>query len=336
MGKIRVFISSSLTELESEREIAKKTISQLNLEPRMFENLPAMNKPLENAYIDEIKKSHIFVLILWKDLTVAVEKEYNVAVKYGLPTLILVKIPTFRETRTPRLDSLINVAAQPAIAGSGLPFPFRKNFRKLAELEQVLKEGIMTLVSDRFTEPVLTTTNIDTICEINQNMVQNAGKRLLLVTKTPMLLLGPKPYDSVHKKHTSNLFYQTLTSWIETMKTDKNRKMLYLYSVEDTRKEIKDNNLEKTVEDNLKKYKKIEDETEGRFQLCSLREFPGRIHVSDNSFGIQFRALKEKVVYIHREDAAISSKLFEVYCGYCRITDSSLTTLQKELKLLQT
>jgi len=333
MGKIHVFISSSLTELEGEREIAQKTISQLNLEPIMFESLPAMDKTLENAYIDAIKESHIFVSILWKDLTEAVEKEYNTAVEYGIPILLLVKIPTFRETRTQRLDSLINVAAKQNITGNVQSVPFRKNFRTLAQLEHELKEGVMKLVSDRFTEPVLTTTNIDTICEINQNMVQNARRRLLLVVKTPMLLLGPKPYNSEHKNNIANQFYQTLISWIETMKTDENKKMLYLYSVDDTCYEMRENKLERIVEMNLEKYKKIEEETNGRFQLCSIQEFPGRILISDNCFGIQFRAPKEKVVYLHRLDAAISSNLFKVLCGYRRITDSSIVTLKRELNL---
>ncbi len=84
---------------------------------------------------------------------------------------------------------------------------------------------------------------------------------------------------------------------------------------------------------NLEKYKKIEEETNGRFQLCSIQEFPGRILISDNCFGIQFRAPKEKVVYLHRLDAAISSNLFKVLCGYRRITDASLITLKKELNL---
>jgi hypothetical protein len=333
MGEIHVFISSSLTELECEREVAEKTILGLGLKPVMFEILHAMDKPLENAYIDAIKGSQIFVLIVWKDFTEAVEKEYNTAVECGIPILLLAKKPTFRETRTERLDSLINVAAKSAKTGNVKYVPFRKNFRTLAEFEHELKEGVMKLISDRFTEPVLTTTNIDTICETNQNMIQNATKRLLLVTKTPMLLLGVKPYKSKQKKRNPNQLYQALMSWIETLKNDENKEMLYLYSVEDTRNEIKQNNLEKTVEANLKKFKRLEEETNGRFQLCPLKEFPGRINISDNCFGIQFRAPEGEAVYIHRQDAAISSNLFKAFCGYCRSTDTSLKTLRKDLEL---
>jgi len=137
MEKIRVFISSSLSELESEREIAQKTLVQLNLEPVMFEILPAMDKTLENAYVDAIKDAHIFILILWKDLTEAVEKEYNIAIECGIPILMLVKIPTFREARTQRLENLINIAAN-----QNQTVPFRKNFRTLSQLEHEIKEGV--------------------------------------------------------------------------------------------------------------------------------------------------------------------------------------------------
>jgi hypothetical protein len=117
------------------------------------------------------------------------------------------------------------------------------------------------------------------------------------------------------------------------MKSNSNKQMLYFYSSEDTYREMTDNKLEQIVKSNLEKYKKVEEETDGRFQLCSLQEFPGRIMISDNNFGIQFRAPKEKVVYINRQDKAISSNLFEAFCGFRRITDSSLVTLKNELKL---
>ena len=332
MGKIRVFISSSLTELESEREIAQKTITQLNIEPVMFENLPPMDKTLEHAYLDAIKDAHIFILILWKDLTEAVEREYNTAVEYGIPILMLVKIPTFREARTQRLDNLINIAANQNLSNTQ-SVPFRKNFRTLSQLEHEVKEGVMKLVSDRFTEPVLTTTSVDVITEINQAMVQNAQRRLLLVVKTPILLFGPRPYSSTHKNFLKDKFYHALTSWIEKLEKDENKKMLYMYSVEDTYNEMKENKLEDLVKTNIEKYKKIEEETNGRFELASIQEFPGRILVSDNSFGIQFRAPKDKIVYVHRQDATISSNLFQVLRSCRGASNASLTALYKELKL---
>jgi hypothetical protein len=328
MEKIRVFISSSLTELESEREIAQKTLAQLNLEPVMFEILPAMDKTLENAYLDAIKNAHIFILILWKDLTEAVEKEYSIASEHGIPILMLVKSPTFREARTQRLENLINIAAN-----QNQTVPFRKNFRTLSQLEHEIKEGVMKLISDRFTEPVLTTTSVDLILDTNLTMVQNARKRLLIVAKTPILLLGPRPYSSVHKNFARNKFYHALVTWIETLKNDENKKMLYLYSLQDTYNEMKENQLEQIVKTNIEKYKKFEEETNGRFELDSIREFPGRICISDNSFGISFRAIKGKVIYVNRQDASFSSNLFQALHDCRGSSSTTLATLLRQLKL---
>jgi hypothetical protein len=332
MGKIRVFISSSLTELESEREIAQKTLTQLNLEPVMFENLPAMDKPLENAYIDAIKDSHIFIIILWKDLTEAVEREYNTASDLEIPILMLVKIPTFRETRTQRLENLINIAANQNAQINRI-VPFRKNFRTLTQLEHELKEGVTKLVSDKFTGNSQTTTNIDLIRETNLQMIQNARRKLLIVAKTPILLLGPRPYCSTHKNLTKDKFHQALTNWIETMKNDERKKMIYLYSLEDTYKEMKENHLEHIVRTKLEKYKKIEEETNERFVLSSIKEFPGRICISDNNFAISFRAQKGKIVYINHQDSSFSTDLFQAFVGYPEQSESTLPTLLKQLKL---
>jgi len=333
LGKIRVFISSSLFELEGEREIARETVSQLNLEPVMFESLPAMDKPLENAYIDEIKRSHIFVLMLWKDLTDAVEKEYDAAVEFGVPILLLVKSPTFREARTPRLESLIDRTVECDSVQKTQCVPFRKKFRTLSDLRYELKEGLMKLISDKFTDPVLTTTSLEVISKTNQNLIINAQRRLLLVVKTPILLFGPRPYDSEHKNYIEANFHRALTSFIDKISSDESRKMLYLYSLEDTYHEMKDNKLESIVEKNLEKFQKIEEETNGRFELSSIPEFPGRILISDNSFGIQFRAPKGKVVCVYRQDASMASNLFEVLYEYRGLTNKSLTDLLNELKL---
>ena len=333
MSKVRVFISSSLGELESEREIARETIYQLNMEPVMFESLPAMDKTLDLAYIDEVRKSHIFVLILWKDLTDAVESEYMAAIDSGIPMLLLVKNPTFRETRTSRLDKFLAGPAEQNLPVKTQYSPFRKKFRTLNELSRELKEGLMNLVSDRFTEPALTTTSVEVTARKTLQMVENARRRLLFVSKTPIILFGPRPYLSNHKNFLEESFHKAVTSWIEAMKKDESRRMIFLYSVKDTYEEMKKNNLEQIVKENLGKFKEIEEATQGRFELSSILEFPGRILVSDNSFGIQFRAPEDRVVCIFRQDSNIASNLMEVMCDYRGSCNKAISDMLMELKL---
>jgi len=313
MRKIRVFVSSSLTELEGEREIAQEIIKDLNMEPVMFEDFPAMDKTLESAYIDELKKADIFVGILWKDLTEAVEKEINTAFELGIPLLLLAKMITYRESRTQRLDRLLygNTEADPR---QGLQIvPFRKKFRTLKEFGRELKEGLMNLVSNRFTEPALTTTNNEVTTRIALNMIQNAKRRLLLVVKTPQILLGLRPYDSENKNYLEEALYNAVSKWVDEMIKDERRHFLFLYSQEHTQNEIKNFNLQNIWEKNLEKYLKIKEKTNGRFELASIKEYPGRILISDNSFGIQFRMPQEKVVGIFRQDASIAENLFNTF-----------------------
>ena len=316
MRKIRVFVSSSLSELECEREIAQETINHLNMEPVMFEDFPAMDKPLENAYIDEIKKSNIFVAILWKDLTDPVEKEFNAAYELGIPMLLLVKMITYRESRTQRLDSLLNGSTKANLREGLQVVPFRKKFRTLKELRKELKEGLMNLLSDRYTEPALTTTSNEVTSKMALNLIQNAKKRLLLIVKTPQILLGLRPYDSEKKNYLEEGLYNAVSKWIDEMIIDERREFLFLYSDEHTQNEIKRYNLQDAYEKNLRKYREIEKKTCGRFELASIQEFPGRIVIGDNTFGIQFRAPGNKVVCVFRQDASIAIELFHVFHEY--------------------
>lgn len=52
MSKIRVFISSSMEELEPE-----SAITELHLKPVAFEGLPTLPKSLKDAYLDEVQSS---------------------------------------------------------------------------------------------------------------------------------------------------------------------------------------------------------------------------------------------------------------------------------------
>ena len=316
MRKIRVFMSSSLSELECEREIAHETINELNMEPVMFEQLPAINKNLESAYLDEIKDSNIFVAILWKDLSEAVEKECNTAIELGIPTLLLVKTITHHESRTEGLEKFLRGNIESELNRGFQYVPFRKKFRTLLELKKELKEGLMNLVSTRFTEPALTSTSIENTWKIALNIIKNAKRRLLLFVGIPQMLLPLRPYDSEQKNYLEEDFLKTLNEWIDLLKQDERRRFLYLYSEEHAKEEISKHNLQDIFEKNLKKYKNIENQTKGRFEISSIQEFPGQILVGDNTFGIQFRAPKEKVISIFRQDPSIADNLFESFREY--------------------
>jgi hypothetical protein len=108
--RLRVFISSTLTELAPERRSAGTAIERLRLVPVVFEAgaRPHPPRALYRAYLEQ---SHVFVGIYWQsygwvapDTQISgIEDEYELS--DGKPTLIYLKTPA--PAREPRLDRLI-------------------------------------------------------------------------------------------------------------------------------------------------------------------------------------------------------------------------------------
>ncbi len=88
---INVFVSSDMTELEYDREIAQEALKDINVNSILFEVLPAMSESPRGIYCEEVGSCDIFLLLLWKSFRSAVQEEYGEAVRRNKPILILVK-----------------------------------------------------------------------------------------------------------------------------------------------------------------------------------------------------------------------------------------------------
>ncbi len=88
---IEVFISSDMNEMEYDWEIVYETISAINLSGTMFEMFPSMAESPAQVYLEKVRQSNIFVLLLWKTYTVAVKKEYVEALKTNKSILVFIK-----------------------------------------------------------------------------------------------------------------------------------------------------------------------------------------------------------------------------------------------------
>ncbi len=96
--RLRVFVSSTLRELEDERKVVKEAITQLNLAPVMFE-LGARPHPAISLYRAYLEQSHIFIGIYWQSYgyvapgqkVSGLEDEYLLA--SNKPRLIYIKTP---------------------------------------------------------------------------------------------------------------------------------------------------------------------------------------------------------------------------------------------------
>ena len=110
--RLRVFVSSTLDELASERAAAKPAVSQLRLTPVLFESdaRPHLPRALYRAYLAQ---SDIFIGVYWQRYGWVVapamsvsglEDEYDLAGEK--PKLIYVKTPA--PDREPRLQALLD------------------------------------------------------------------------------------------------------------------------------------------------------------------------------------------------------------------------------------
>jgi predicted ATPase len=144
--RLRVFVSSTLGELAEERAAARRAIESLGLTPVMFE-LGARSHPPRAVYRAYLEQSHVFVGIYWQrygwvapDMDVSgLEDEH--ALSAVLPRLVYVKNPA--PDREPGLHRLIE-----RIEGEGAASYVQ--FTTAAELEERVRNDLMTLVTERF------------------------------------------------------------------------------------------------------------------------------------------------------------------------------------------
>src|SRR5215467_7376722 len=108
--RVRVFVSSTLDELASERAAAREAITQLRLTPILFES-GARPYPPRELYRSYLAQADISVGIYWQrygwvasGMTISrLEDEYQLA--GNKPQLIYLKAPARR--REPRLQTLL-------------------------------------------------------------------------------------------------------------------------------------------------------------------------------------------------------------------------------------
>src|SRR4051794_14968045 len=101
--RLRIFVSSTLRELQPERVAARRAIERLRLAPVMFE-LGARPHPPRELYRSYLHQSDVFVAIYWQqygwiapgEAISGLEDEYRLAPR-DMPKLIYVKMPAQRE-----------------------------------------------------------------------------------------------------------------------------------------------------------------------------------------------------------------------------------------------
>jgi predicted ATPase len=143
--RVRVFVSSTLSELAAERAAARTAITQLHLTPIMFE-LGARPHPPRELYRAYLAQSEVFVGIYWQQYgwvapgeeVSGLEDEYLLS--GDMPKLIYMKAAT---ERRPRLTELLaRVEADDRAS--------YKPFDNAGDLAELLADDLAVLLTERF------------------------------------------------------------------------------------------------------------------------------------------------------------------------------------------
>ena len=147
--RLRVFVSSTLKELASERRAVRAAIERLHLAPVMFE-LGARPHPPRDLYRAYLEQSDVFVALYGErygwvapgEQVSGLEDEYNL-VPSALPKLVYIKEPA--DAREPRLGELLDRVRSDDSASY-------KSFSSPSELAKLVEADLATLLAERFDE----------------------------------------------------------------------------------------------------------------------------------------------------------------------------------------
>src|SRR5262244_2691688 len=143
--RVRVFVSSTLTELAGERRAVRDAVTRLRLVPVMFE-LGARPYPPRPVYRAYLAQSQVFVGIYWQsygwvapgEQVSGLEDEYQLSA--GLPRLIYVKGPA--PDREPRLAALLDRIRDEADVSY-------QRFSDPGQLRALVENDLAVLLSER-------------------------------------------------------------------------------------------------------------------------------------------------------------------------------------------
>src|SRR5215468_3472732 len=144
--RLRVFISSTLTELAEERSAVARAISALRLTPVLFE-LGAQSHPPRELYRAYLAQSDIFIGVYWQrygwigpgmDIS-GLEDEFRLS--GSMPRLLYIKTPAAE--REARLTAMIHELESKGTVSY-------RSFRTPRELGQLVRADLAVLLSERF------------------------------------------------------------------------------------------------------------------------------------------------------------------------------------------
>ena len=197
--KIRIFISSTLTECADERRSAREAVTSLNHEPVMFEGAGARPYPPRSVYLRGIEDSHVFVGIykeqygfIAKDMDISgVEGNYRYATSIGIPMLLYTKRHCRREKR---LEQLLSEMKGPDITVGSYDVENDLYDRLRDDITALVTNYFLTRVHKQSLSPILPGEIAEQLAPLHKRIQRSRLQAALLaqMENTPLLIVnGP-------------------------------------------------------------------------------------------------------------------------------------------------
>ncbi|MDR2511713.1 MAG: hypothetical protein LBC89_04550, partial [Bacteroidales bacterium] len=221
-----------------------------------------------------------------------------------------------------------------------------KNFRRLCEFKEELKNALAFEISRFYQEPTCTQSR-EEMYNLGSDIINYAQKRLIVYQNTPTLILGtknrikqkPQQYEDngsfeIYEKNFQNI----LEKWIEKYKNIQDAEFIYLFNAKASKEELnacvpseqKEKKLQE-IQNNLRKYKQIEEETKYRFKITPLdKPVSGPFVIGDNRYGIWIMG-RDDAFFFSQENEKFSSALtreVKASCQTVKTCDEIMNSLQ--------
>lgn len=299
-----------MRELENEREVIQEVLKEMNITPSLFELFPAMSQSPFNAYIEEVRESDIFVLLIWKSFRQAVQSEYEEALKANKSILVIIKSLIDDEEREEEAKNFIKNLSE-GLGSNGFKSKkvVFKNYRKLSEFRSVVRDSIKTELAKYYSEPRYTQSR-EEMYELGVEMITQTQKRLYICQQTPSLILGARDYlaKEDNKLQYEKQFQTSLIQWINQNKENNDAELCYFFSKSNLEKELNEFNLYGNQPFLTKMHEKInwlcelEKSTARRFRFTMTNQpFSGPLIIGDNRYGIWILG-SDEAISISKED----------------------------------
>jgi hypothetical protein len=106
MEKLKVFLSSAMTELHNERVAVHNALTERGIEVIWFEGFGARPETAQIAYLEGVQEADVYIGIFWNQYSPATEEEYRKAEQLGRSCFIYCK--DFAISREPKLQALVD------------------------------------------------------------------------------------------------------------------------------------------------------------------------------------------------------------------------------------